>query len=875
MKPLIPILILALLPAPFIRAQLGDEPEEGPQRPPTEAARHPVPSPALTPDQELRTFRLPPGFKIELLAADPVVQDPVAAAFDRAGTLWIAEFGNFNAGLIEHVPSLASGVKRIDIPTSRIVRLGSSHNDGRYDVRSVWLDGLNEAKGIMVARAGMLVSDPPNLWLARETRGAGRSDEKTLLLNNYEAWEDPEESGSLLWGRDNIIHDIDFSYDYRYRHGALDRIAVPIRGQFGITQDDYGRLFFCRSTDHLRADFYPIAYSLRNGDSPEVTWANVQIAQDQEVWPSHPNITNRGYRLGKLGYHIDGVRTDGTLLEFTAACSPLIYRGQNFPMEFYGNAFVPEPAGNLIKRDLLHESGGRITASNAYDGTEFVTSTDSRFRPVALLNCPDGSMLIVDMYRGILEEYHFITSYLRDQSLARGLEKPMFGLGRIWKVSYDGGPLTTTRPGLDRMSSRDLVACLDRPNGWWRDAAQQEIVEREDFSVLPELERMAANDADPTARLGALWTLDGLGSDKAELLQHGLHDRSAKIRVAAVRLHETWLRSPEGAQAVRQLREVLHDPEPEVRVQLALSLGEARSADAFAAMYQLLAESQNCPDLPSALASGLSGRELDFLQRIVSGENQARPTPEIESMATLLATAILHRAESIQVATLIGMVGDVDRFPRWARAALIKGFDPVLTPAFRRSAGPTRILKAEALSPLLSNSDTNIRSAAERISAGLAQAEQAQREKPPAVPLTEAQSAMYERGRLTFQICAGCHDTTGVGVWHVAPSLVDSHWVSSYPEIAIRIVLCGKEGTPGFPGPMPPIGGAFNDEQIADVLTYIKNSWGLHVGGVDLETVAKVRSKAGQRQTPWTDAELRRVENATAMEKAHAAERTH
>jgi mono/diheme cytochrome c family protein len=866
---------LVLLPAMVLRGQLGDEPEEGPQVAPTEAARHPVPAPALSPEQELHTFKLPPGFKIELLAAEPVVQDPVAAAFDRDGTLWVAEFGNFNAGMIEHVPALAAGVKRSDIPSSKIVRLGSSRTDGHFDQRSVWLDGLSEAKGMMVVRAGMLISDPPNLWLARDTHGSGRCDEKTLLLNNYEAWEDPEESGSLLWGRDNIIHDIDFSYDYRYRHGALERVAVPIRGQFGISQDDYGRLYFCRSTDHLRCDYYSIAYSLRNGDIRDVPWANVQIAQDQEVWPSHPNITNRGYRLGRLGYHIDGVRTDGTLLEFTAACSPLIYRGRNFPPDFYGNAFVPEPAGNLIKRNLLPESGGQVTAVNAYTGTEFLTSTDSRFRPVALLNCPDGSMLIVDMYRGILEEYHFITSYLRDQSLARGLEKPMFGLGRIWKVTYEGGALELRQPSLDRTTSRELVDLLAHPDGWWRDTAQQEIVEREDWSVVPALEKMAEHGADPLARLNALWALEGLGSCRPELLRQALGDRSPKVRSAAIRLHEPWLRGADPDGAVRQLAGMLHDPEPEVRVQLALSLGEARTPVSFEAMYRLLLGSENNPDLPSAIATGLSGRELTFLQRLDSGIDGLKPRPELASMMTILATAILHRGDRDQMDTLITVVGDRGGLPKWARSALMTGFDPLLTPEFRRSSGLTHLLKADALAPLLASTEPDIRSAADRVSDGLARAERALREKPPAVALNAAQTVMYEKGRITFQICAGCHDTTGVGVWHVAPSLVDSHWVSSHPEIAIRIVLCGKEGTPGFPGPMPPIGGAFNDEQIASVLTYVKNSWGLHLGAVDVDTVARVRSAVGNRQTPWTDAELRRVESAITLEKAHAAERTH
>ncbi len=857
------------------RAQLGDQPEEGPQLPPTEAARHPVPSPALTPEQELLTFRLPEGFKIELLAADPAVQDPVAAAFDRDGTLWVAEFGNFNAGMISHVPALAAGVKASEIPPSRIVKLAGSGPDGRLGGRTVWLEGLGEAKGIMIVRAGMLISDPPNLWLARDTHGLGRCDEKTLLLNNYEAWEDPEESGSLLWGRDNVIHDIDFSYDYRYRSGAIDRIAVPIRGQFGITQDDYGRLFYCRSTDHLRCDLYSIAYSLRNGNVPDVPWANVQIAQDQEVWPSHPNVTNRGYRLGRLGWHIDGVRPDGTLLEFTAACSPLIYRGTNFPAEFYGNAFVPEPAGNLIKRNLLPESGGNLTAVNAYTGREFLTSTDSRFRPVALLNCPDGSMLVVDMYRGVLEEYHFITSYLRDQSLARGLEKPMFGLGRIWKITHVGGALEDRRPRLDQMTSQELAGLLDDANGWWRDTAQQEIVERGDWSAVPALEALARQAPKALTRLNALWTLDGLGTVKPALLRQALGDPSPKVRAAAVRLHESWMRGTDPDAAVRQVCLVIHDSEPEVLVQLALTLGEAHNAASLDAMLELLLGAENNPNLPSALATGLSGREFGFLQRLEAAIASRRPTTEVTSMLAILATAILHQGEADQVRLLVASIGDASSLPPWVRLALLQGFDPLLTPRFRRSVGSSRLVSADDLAPLRTSLDPAIRETAGKLFDTLALAEKARREAPPPVPLTAEQTELYEKGRLTFQICAGCHDTTGVGVIHVAPSLVDSHWVGSFPEIAIRIVLAGKEGTPGFPGPMPPIGAAFNDEQIAGVLTYVKNSWGLHLGAVDPATVAKVRSAVGNRQNPWTDAELRRVENALALERAHAAERTH
>jgi mono/diheme cytochrome c family protein len=869
------LLGMSLLKPVTLRAQLGDRPDEGPQLPPTEAARHPKPSPALTPEQELLTFKLPAGFKVELMAAEPVVQDPVAAAYDREGNLWEVEFGDFNAGMIKHVPSLASGVKESDIPTSKIVKLESSHHDGHFDRRIVWLEGLARAKGIMVVRDGLLISAPPNLWLARDVHGTGHCDEKILLLDNYEAWDDPEESGSLLWGRDNVIHDIDFAYDYRYRNRSMERIAVPIRGQFGITQDDFGRLFFCRSTDHARSDFYGVAYSVRNGNVPEVPWVDVQIAQTQEVWPSHPNVTNRGYRIGKLGWHIDGVREDGTLLEFTAACSPLIYRGANFPSEFYGNDFTPEPAGNLIKRDLLPESKGQIAAVNAYNGTDFMTSTDSRFRPVALLNCPDGSMVIVDMYRGVIEEYHFITTYLREQSLARGLDKPMFGLGRMWRVTYVGGPLEPRRPDLDQMGSKDLAGLLGHPDAWWRDTAQQELVERADWSAVPTLEQMALHAPDAVTRLYALWTLDGLEATKLDLLNEALADRSPKVRAVAVRLHERFLRAPGAAAAIGQLLPVIRDPEPEVLTQLGLSLGEAHTAASLDAMYQLLMTSRGDTDLPSALATGLNGHEFEFFERIAAQLGKGEPRPELSSMFTILSTAIVHQGDGSQVRKLVDAIGDEGGLARHARLALLTGMDPLLSPDFRRSIGATQMTKTDDLKSLLSSPDQEIAADAQRLTESLAKAEQARQDAAHFVPLSDSEKARYEAGRLTFQICAGCHQPEGTGLAHVAPSLVDSHWVGSYPEIAIRIILCGKEGTPGFPGPMPPIGGTFSDDQLAGVLTYVRNSWGLHLGAVNVETVEKVRAAVGNRQAPWTDAELRRVESAEAAQIAHAASRSH
>ena len=279
--------------------------------------------PVHSAEEQLRTFQLPPGFRIELVAAEPLIFDPVAAAFDLEGNLWVVEFSTFNADMARDLPDLAKGVARDAVPTCKIVRLESSRHDGRYDRRVVWLDGLEMARGLAIVRDGVLVSDSPNLWLARDPGGTGRATEKTQLASNYAAsayseslqllpvpmsqetdnqvwvfrptnpantrrYINQEHGGSLLWGRDNIIRNIDFAYDYRYRDRTVKPLLVPVRGQFGITQDDFGRLYFNRNSDHLRADLYAPNYGMRSPHITDIPWANVRVAENQQIWPAHP-----------------------------------------------------------------------------------------------------------------------------------------------------------------------------------------------------------------------------------------------------------------------------------------------------------------------------------------------------------------------------------------------------------------------------------------------------------------------------------------------------------------------------------------------------------------------------------------------------------
>jgi mono/diheme cytochrome c family protein len=360
--------------------------------------------------------------------------------------------------------------------------------------------------------------------------------------------------------------------------------------------------------------------------------------------------------------------------------------------------------------------------------------------------------------------------------------------------------------------------------------------------------------------------LDGLSATTLQLLKRTLGDASPKVRSAAVRLHERWLDGPGEAAAVDQLATLLHDPAPEVSVQLALSLGDAKDEAALSLMGRILLEAGDHPYLPSAIATGLRGREYAFLERLAGKAGTIGSTPEVGAMLRILATAVVHQGDEHQIQQMIARVGDAGGLPTWFRLAVVSGFEPLLQPAFRRSIDRALVTKAAALSPLTASTDEAVKARATSVAESLAKAEQQIRDREGIAsrPLTAEELKLAAEGKITFQVCAACHQLNGGGLAHVAPSLVDSHWVAGNPEVLVRIVLNGKEGTPGFPGAMPAIGGTFSDEQIAGVLTYIRNSWGLHAGAVSVATVAKSRKDNRGRVADWNDTLLGSLERDLA-----------
>src|SRR4051812_19376251 len=425
------------------------------------------PAPVVPPEEALKTFKVAAGFRLELVAAEPLVHEPVALSFDADGRLWVAEMRGY-------MPDIDG--KGEDQPVGDVVVLEDTDGDGKFDKSTVFLDKLVLPRAIACVGDGVLIAEPPNVWFCRSTTGGLKCDQKTLVTSTYCSRAAVEHTANgLLPAMDNWIYSANSTMRFRYENGRFTTGTTRSRGQWGITQDDLGRLFYNSNPEFLRGDLLPCyAADAHAGKAPGV---GVQIVKDQSTWSARVNPgVNRGYQKGQL-------REDGRLSNCTAACGPVIYRGDNFPAEFEGNAFICEPAGNLVTRRVLKEENDTITSTNPYAKTvDFIASTDERFRPVNLYTGPDGCLYIADLYRGILQHKLYITSFLRKQMLDRGLDKGL-GLGRIYRVVSEAKPPGPS-PKLAKASSADLIRALSHANGWWRDNAQRLLVDRKDPAAL-------------------------------------------------------------------------------------------------------------------------------------------------------------------------------------------------------------------------------------------------------------------------------------------------------------------------------------------------------------------------------------------------------
>jgi putative membrane-bound dehydrogenase-like protein len=640
----------------------------------------------LSPRDEQATFRLPKGFRVELVACEPEVVDPVAFAFDEEGRLFVAEMRGYPNG----------GVATGKVTSGRIRLLEDRDGDGFYERSTIFADGLRLPSGVMPYKGGLLVANPPELIYLEDTDGDGKADKKTVLYTGFDLSNSEQLLNSLQWGLDNWVHACAGGAGGTIRSAQkADAPRVTLRGrgirfhpdvpasleptsgggQYGLAMTEWGQWLTATNSQHLRHIVLPDHYLRRNPLLP-VSAVTLDIPDHGAACKVHRLSPFEAWRVertrrrkqGEGGFNPRSFPANELVPGgyITSGCSPAVYLADLFPRDYHGSSFVCDPANNIIHRDLLEEHGATFTAKRGEADCEFLASTDNWFRPVWLAVGPDGALYVADFYREVIE-----TPLSLPDDIKQKVNLESRGRGRIWRIVPEG-KRAARRPALRKAPTAELVKYLADPNVWWRHTCQRLLTERQDKLAVPALRRLAREATLDVGRAHCLWTLDGLHALKDEEIERGLRDPMAGVREQALRLAESRLtRSEHLRKAVAALAD---DPSPRVRFQLAFTAGEADAPETAAAVARLARRQDNDSWTRTALLSS-AYRLAPALLEALSRDRKLTQAPAVadRDFVTRLAALVGARPDDEAVARALALLTEGPKEPMQWRLAVLEG----------------------------------------------------------------------------------------------------------------------------------------------------------------------------------------------------------
>ena len=585
------------------------------------------PERALSPTEALRTFRLPDELVIEVVASEPLITDPVNFDFAPDGKLWVVEMRDYPRGM--------DGAGK---PGGRVKALENVDGDGVFDRATIFLDELALPTGVTPWREGVLVSCAPDIFYAEDTDGDGKADRREVILTGFHTGNGQHLVNGFSYGLDHWLHlgsgtanpDVRSvksgqavnarGRDVRFRpdDGFLE--AVSGRSQYGRSRDDWGNWFGCDNSLPMYHYVIPDRYLRRN---PHVATPDVKV----HLIPGHNPPVFPTSRT------VDRFNDLHTANRFTSACGVLVFRDPALGEALEGAGLICEPVHNLVHRLILREDGVTFRGERLpnEEAREFLTSTDTWFRPVRAATGPDGALWLADMYRHVIEHPQWIPEDWQARLDVRaGQDK-----GRIYRIFRRGerpGPL----PALDKLTTDELAATLAHPNGWRRDTAQRLLVHQNDMRVVPRLVDMATAHPAPIARLHALATLDAMAALAPDVLGVALADRDARVVRRAVLLAEPRLASN---PALREQATALAEHDAlGVRFQLALALGTTEDPACGKALTRLARRDGQDTWMLTAVLSSAGAHSDQMLADLLDSSATSVPHPQL--LERLIATAL-------------------------------------------------------------------------------------------------------------------------------------------------------------------------------------------------------------------------------------------
>lgn len=705
---------------------------------------------------DLSSYQVKDGYQLQSFAAEPQVEAPVNVIFDDVGRMWVIEMVGYMTDYAGSEESLPKGMISI---------LEDTDGNGVADRKKIFLDSLVMPRAIAFANDGLLYVEPPALWWVpiQDDDVAG---DRVLVDSVYAVGGNAEhQPNGLVYNIDNWIYNSEGNARYRYRNRTWEKDYIFSRGQWGLTQDDYGILYYNNNSNQFQGDYFLPGLLDQNKNLAYPPGVSKNIVNDQRVYPLQFTAVNRGYMKGVLDSMTQKLR------KFTSASGPLLYMGDQYDGAFKNNSFVGGPEANLVKRNRIDREGVEITGEQYYPDSEFIISTDQAFRPVILQTGPDGLIYVVDMHRGIIQHKTYLTNYLRREYEKEGLDT-VLDMGRILRIL----PKNSRGEGIPVVADANRIDLLQHPNLWQRLYAQRKIVEDQPMDLVDPLkELLISEDVADYVPLHAFWTLDGLGALDKELVLDFAVQRNGYYLPHAIKYlttaHSEWF------------------------MELKERLGQNESLLSEKNLIYWAAATRH-------LAAG-SDEAVEFLANILD------------------RLSILNQKYALNMA--LSQYNDYEQ---------------------------------DLLIPLKKQADTN---------------QQLVSYLNDVMQKIDANKAFYARkktrvsrnsGLAIFESnCSSCHGKDGKGIESVAPPLYQSEYLEDNDSALVMIVLHGLQGpvsvngeTYEFPGVMPALvdNTEYSDQEIAAVLSFVKNAFSSTPRRVSSQLVKELRNYPSEDGEPYT-----------------------
>ena len=756
----------------------------------------------LSPTDSAKLIQVPPGFEVALFASEPDIVNPIFIAWDERGRAYVIE-------TIDYPNNLQTG----NVGHDRITICEDTDGDGRADKFTVFADQLSIPTTLVFVNGGVICTNGTQLLFLQDTNGDDRADVREVLLDGFSMRDTHAGPSNFRYGFDNWIY---ATIGYSGFEGTVaGRPMTFTTGLFRFTPNVQQLEFLQNTTNNtwglgFTEEFFIMGSTANAHPSWAYTLPAERYAALGLTQPKTPRADDNPYFFPSS----TDIRQVDAHDRYTAAAGHAFYTARRFP-EWYHNriAFVTEPTGKLVAQFEVTPHGAAFRSRQLPNN--LFNSGDAWTSPVAAEVGPDGAVWICDWYNLIVQ--HNPTPTVSSAGLdavtgpgnayATALRDK--GHGRIWRV-YPKNGHATPAPRLDPRRSETLVAALEHPNLFWRLQAQRLLVE--------------AGRRDQTDALRRLVQAQGLPA------VHAFHTLAGTGLLTAADAERHWASPDRGLR--RAARSWLADNDPAALRRVVLAAGsEALTAEDPRELMELLAALSRLPVDEELGRRIFATLQRDVLQMLadpavldgwqMAARAHARPVLQLALEADLPIQAL----DTGAAGQVLQVVAHVASGAAEERAALLQA-------ARERNNAFARLVVAGLSAP------------------------------PPAArePLYPRDQVVLRRGAAVYtNRCVACHGLDGQGVPGAFPPLAGSEWVTGDPSIPIKIVLHGLQGPITVAGAhydsiMPPVVD-LSEQDVADVVTHVRQSFGNDAAAVTLDQVRAAR-RGNWNRGLWTIDEL-------------------